>query len=73
MNALKARRKYDAEQQELAWKKRQEDEEARVAAMSDEERAAYEKEKSERRKRMFQTLGLMSAISGPYSDPKMWR
>ena len=46
MNALKARRRYDAEQQDLAWKKRQEEEEARVAAMSPEERKAYEADKA---------------------------
>ena len=73
MNALKARKRYDAEQQDLAWKKRQEEEEARVAAMSPEERKAYEADKAKRRMKTAQLLGLMSSISGPYSDPKMWR
>lgn len=73
MNALKARRRYDAEQQDLAWKKRQEEEEARVAAMSPEERKAYEADKSKRRMKTAQLLGLMSSISGPYSDSKLWR
>lgn len=73
MNALKARRRYDAEQQDLAWKKRQEEEEARVAAMSPEERKAYEADKAKRRMKAAQLLGLMSSISGPYSDSKLWR
>ena len=73
MNALKARRRYDAEQQDLAWKNRQEEEEARVAAMSPEERKAYEADKAKRRMKTAQLLGLMSSISGPYSDSKLWR
>ncbi len=73
MNALKARRKYDAEQADLAWKKRQEEEEARVAEMSPEERKAYEANKTKRRMKTAQLLGLMSSISGPYSDSKLWR
>lgn len=73
MNALKARRRYDAEQQDLAWKKRQKEEEARVAAMSPEERKAYEADKAKRRMKTAQLLGLMSSISGPYSDSKLWR
>ena len=73
MNALKARRRYDAEQQDLAWKKRQEEEAARVAAMSPEERRAYEADKTKRRMKTAQLLGLMSSISGPYSDSKLWR
>ena len=73
MNALKARRRYDAEQMDLAWKKRQEEEEARVAAMSPEERKAYEADKAKRRMKTAQLLGLMSSIGGPYSDSKLWR
>lgn len=73
MNALKARRRYDAEQMDLAWKKKQEEEEAKVAVMSPEERKAYEADKAKRRMRVAQFLGLTSAISGPYSDPKLWR
>ena len=71
MNALKARRRYDAEQQDLAWKKRQEEEKARVAAMSPEERKAYEEDKVKRRMKTAQLLGLMSSISGSYSDSKL--
>ena len=71
MNALKARRRYDAEQQDLAWKKRQEEEEARVAAMSPEERKAYEADMAKRRRNTAQLLGLMSSISGSYSDSKL--
>lgn len=73
MNALKARRKYDAEQQDLAWKKKQEEEETRVAAMSPEERKEYEADKEKRIQRVAQLLGLTSVISGPYSDSKLWR
>lgn len=73
MNALKARRRYDAEQMDLAWKKKQEEEEAKVAAMSPEERKAYEADKAKRRMRVAQLLGLTSAVGGPYSDPKLWR
>lgn len=68
MNALKARRRYDAEQQELAWKKRQEEEQARVEAMSPEERKAYEADKAKRRMRVAQLLGLMSAVGGDYTS-----
>lgn len=71
MNALKARRRYDAEQQDLAWMKRQEEEEARVAAMSPEERKAYEEDKVKRRMKTAQLLGIMSSISGSYSDSKL--
>lgn len=71
MNALKARRRYDAEQQDLAWMKRQEEEEARVAAMSPEERKAYEEDEVKRRMKTAQLLGLMSSISGSYSDSKL--
>lgn len=71
MNALKARRRYDAEQQDLAWKKRQEEEEARVAAMSPEERKAYDADKAKRRRNTAQLLGLMSSISGSYLDSKL--
>ena len=71
MNALKARRRYDAEQQDLAWKKRQEEEEARVAAMSPEERKAYEADKEKRRRNTAQLLGLMSSINGSYLDSKL--
>ena len=71
MNALKARRRYDAEQQDLAWKKRQEEEEVRVAAMSPEERKAYEEDKAKRRRNTAQLLGLMSSINGSYLDSKL--
>lgn len=73
MNALKARRRYDAEQMDLAWKKQQEEEEAKVAAMSSEERKLYEADKSKRRQRVAQLLGLTSAIGGPYSGSKLWK
>lgn len=68
MNALKARRRYDAEQQDLAWKKRQEEEQARVEAMSPEERKEYEANKAKRRMKAAQLLGLMSAIGGDYTS-----
>lgn len=71
MNALKARRRYDAEQQDLAWMKRQEEEEAHVAAMSPEERKAYEEDKVKRRMKTAQLLGIMSSISGSYLDSKL--
>lgn len=68
MNALKARRRYDAEQQDLAWKKRQEEEQARVEAMSPDERKAYEANKAERRMKAAQLLSLMSAVGGDYTS-----
>ena len=68
MNALKARRRYDAEQADLAWKKRQEEEKARVEAMSPEERKTYEADKAKRRMRAAQLIGLMGAIGGDYSS-----
>ena len=71
MNALKARSRYDAEQQDLTWMKRQEEEEARVAAMSPEERKAYEEDKVKRRMKTAQLLGIMSSISGSYLDSKL--
>lgn len=68
MNALKARRRYDAEQQDLAWKKRQEEEQAKIDAMSEDERKAYLEEKERRRRNAMQLLGVMSTLaSGPYS------
>lgn len=73
MNALKSRRRYDAEQMDLAWKKKQEEEEARAAALSPQERKVYEADKAKRRMKAAQLLGLMSSIGGEYSDPKLWR
>ena len=70
MNALKARRRYDAEQADLAWKKRQEEEKARVEAMSPEERKAYEADKAKRRMRAAQLIGLMTAVGGDYTSQK---
>jgi hypothetical protein len=68
MNALKARRRYDAEQADLAWKKRQEEEQAKIDAMTDDERATYLAEKEHRRRNAMQLLGVMNALSaGPYS------
>ena len=68
MNALKARRRYDAEQQDLAWQKRQEEEQSKIDAMSDDERKAYLEEKEQRRRNAMQLLGVMSTLaSGPYS------
>lgn len=68
MNALKARRRYDAEQQDLAWKKRQEEEQAKIDAMTEDERATYLAEKGHRRRNAMQLLGVMSALSaGPYN------
>lgn len=68
MNALKARRRYDAEQQDLAWQKRQEEEQAKIDAMPEDERRAYLKEKEHRRRNAMQLLGVMSTLaSGPYN------
>lgn len=70
MKALKARKRYDAEQQDLAWRKRQEEEQSKIDAMSDDERKAYLEEKEHRRRNTMQLLGVMSALaSGPYSTP----
>ena len=68
MNALKARRRYDAEQADLAWKKREEEEKARVEAMTPEERKAYEADKAKRRMRAAQLIGLMTSIGGDYTS-----
>ena len=69
MNALKARRRYDAEQADLAWKKRQEEEQAKIDAMSEDERAEYLENKRKKHQKTMQLLGMMSAISsGPYSS-----
>ena len=69
MNALKARRRYDAEQADLAWKKRQEEEQAKIDAMSEDERIEYLENKRKRRQKTMQLLGMMSAMaSGPYSS-----
>jgi hypothetical protein len=68
MNALKARRRYDAEQQDMAWKRRQEEEKAKIDAMPDEERKEYLANKEHRRRNAMQLLGVMSAMAnGPYS------
>ena len=68
MRALKARRRYDAEQADIAWKKRQEEEQARVEAMSPEERKEYEADKARRRMRVAQLLNVMSCVGGDYSS-----
>lgn len=69
MNALKARRRYDEEQEIKRWEAYRKAEEEKYAAMTEEEREAYRKEKSERNRRVAQTLGMMSAMmNGPYSS-----
>lgn len=69
MNALKARRRYDEEQELKRWEAYRKAEEEKYAAMTEEEREAYRKEKSERNRRVAQTLGMMSAMmNGPYTS-----
>lgn len=68
MNCLKARRKYDAEQEELAWQKRQEEEQAMIDAMTEEEREEYFKKKEEEKKRIHELLSIpFGMANGPYS------
>ena len=68
MNALKARKRYDDEQEMLKWENHRKQEEEKYAAMTEEEREIYRQEQSSRNKRIAQTLGMMSAfMNGPYS------
>lgn len=71
MNALKAHYRYVAEQEAKRYEEEQAKELERIQNMTHEEREAYEKEESEKRKRLLETLSLplaMSAAAGikPY-------
>ena len=68
MNALKARQRYDAEQRALAYKKYREEEEAKLAAMSPEEREAYEAEQKKKTQNALHTLTALRTFAGPYSN-----
>ena len=70
MNSMKTYRRNQEEKQWQRYEERKKEEEARVAAMTPEERDKYEETKRERLKRTAQLLGLMGAISGPYSNLK---
>ena len=68
MNALKARKRYDDEQEMLKWENYRKQEEEKYAAMTEEEREIYKQEQSRKNRQIAQTLGMMSAfMNGPYS------
>lgn len=69
MKALKARKRYDEEREAEARRKWREAEEAKIAAMSPEEKEQYLNEKRERNLRLARMFGVMGAMTnnGPYS------
>lgn len=69
MNALKAYKKHQAELSIEAYEKAKAEEEAKVAAMTIEERQAYYKEKEARRKKMFQVLSIPMMLNGMLDGP----
>lgn len=68
MNALKARRRYDAEQEALKWKKHQQEEQSKIDSMSPSEREIYLKEKRERTNKALSILAALHRFAGPYSN-----
>lgn len=68
MNALKSRRRYDAEKiaEELEAKKKAEQE--MLDAMSEEERETYKKDRERRLKNALSLLSVASAVKGDYSS-----
>ena len=66
MNALKARKQYDQKQRRLAYEKYREDEDAKLALMSPEEREIYLNEQEAKRRKVAAVLGAMATVSGPY-------
>lgn len=68
MKCLKARRRYDAEQEELAWQKKQKEKQEMIEAMTEEEREEYFKKKDEEKKRIHELLSIpLGLANGPYS------
>lgn len=70
MNALKARKKYDQQQELLALKQRRKEEQEKIDAMDDETRKAYLAEKERKRRLFYQLLGTMNAMGGDYINFK---
>ena len=62
MNALKAHYKYVAEQEEKKRKEEREKEQERVANMTPEERAEYEKQKEADREQLRQRLAELFSV-----------
>ena len=70
MNALKAHYRYVVEQEEKKRKEEREKEQERVANMTPEERAEYEKQCKERSKKIAEhTAGLAAAYSALSTKP----
>jgi hypothetical protein len=70
MNALKARKKYDQQQELLALKQRRKEEQEKIDAMDDEIRKAYLAEKERKRRLFYQLLGTMNTMGGDYLNFK---
>ena len=68
MNALKAHQKYRAEKEHEEFLKRQQEEQEAYEKMTPEEKEKYNREKTARRKRMFQVLGLAAAVASAGGD-----
>ena len=68
MNALKARKKYDAEQIEKAYKERERQREELIRNMTEEERVAYMKEEEQKKKEIASLIASMALVNsiGPY-------
>lgn len=56
MNALKSRKKYDAEQFEKAYEERKRQKEEQIRNMTEEERAEYLKKEAHKKKMMASLL-----------------
>lgn len=72
MNALKARKKYDAEQREKAYEEWKRQKEEKIRNMTEEERAEYlkeEKRKNEKIASLISFIGVVNSI-GPYGFEK---
>jgi len=62
MNALKSRKKYDAEQFEKELEERKRQEEEKIRNMTEEERAEYLKKEAEKKKNMASLLSLVGMV-----------
>ena len=67
MNALKSRRRYDAEKSEKELEARMKAEQEMLDAMSEEEREAYQIEKDKRIKKALDLLSIANMYRGDYS------
>ena len=67
MNALKARRRYDAEREYEAWEEKQRKEQEYIDSLPEAERLEYLEKKKQKREDVMKLLALTSSITGPYN------